>query len=303
MESPARATEGCAVTSTRRVRTTRPRRVLAPVALVVTIALAGCGGGSVTLPTASGSRTQTVPSISVSIPSITRPPTSEASETPEPTEEPSEEPSQTPTEEPAPTETRTATETATATATVTPTPRPTETPSETPRDTPSETPSPTPSASALPAPAEEASGGLPSWVWWLLAAAVVVGAGFLVVRARRRSAWDAEATEAEADVAWFARELLPQLQQAATIDALAGGWQVGGASRVARSEDRLTGLEASAPDESRRTRARTLRDAVRSARADVESVIASRDQLSAPPRLAASSAALQTALNEKPPAG
>ncbi len=263
---------------------------------MVAIALAGCGDGSVTLPTASGSRTQTVPSISVSIPSITRPPTSEASETPEPSEEPSEEPSQTPTEEPAPTRTRTATET--ATATVTPTPTPTEAPSE----TPSETPSPTPSASALPAPADEASGGLPSWVWWLLAAAVAVGAGFLVVRARRRTAWDAEATEAEADVAWFARELLPQLQQTATIDALAGGWQVG-ATRVARSEDRLTGLEASAPDESRRTRARTLRDAVRSARADVESVIASRDQLSAPPRLAASSAALQTALNEEPPAG
>ncbi len=124
----------------------------------------------------------------------------------------------------------------------------------------------------------------------LSVAAVLAGlAGFLAVRARRRSAWDAEAASAETEVTWLARELLPQLQQAGTPDALAGGWQVS-AARVGAVEDRLTGLEAAAPDETRGARARALRDAVRGARADVESLIASRDQVSAPVRLAATSA-------------
>jgi hypothetical protein len=45
----------------------------------------------------------------------------------------------------------------------------------------------------------------------------------------------------------------------------AGGWTVG-SSRVSALEDRLTALEATAPDDAGRTRARTLRDAVRTAR-------------------------------------
>ena len=292
------------------------------MALVLALALTGCGDGSISLPTVSASL-PTLPSISVSIPSLTRPPSAEVSETqqppetsqPEPTRSRSEQASPTTTDTTTPTPTRTATPTTTSpqptptptatrtatrtkTATVTPTPT-TETPTPTPT---TETPTPTPTVSAAAAPAEDTSSGLPSWLWWVLAAAVAAGAGYLLVGARRRSAWDSEAAEAAADVAWFARELLPQLQLAPTPDSLAGGWQVG-AARVAGAEDRLTGLEASAPDESRRTRARTLRDAVRAARADVESVISSRDQLSAPPRLAASAAALQTALNAAPPTG
>jgi hypothetical protein len=280
--------------------TARHRIWLAPVAVALLLALAGCGDGSISLPSVSASDVPTRPSVSVSVPDLTRPPSAEATDTPtpeEPSEEPTEEPSdatpaptESPTRQPRPTATRTATET--ATATVTPTPEPSETPNETP----------TPTASALPAAADETSSGLPAWVWWLIAAAVAVGAGFLVVGARRRSAWDAQVADVITDVAWFARELLPQLQLATTPDGLAGGWQVG-AARVARVEDRLTGLEASAPDESRRTRARALRDAVRAARGDVEALIASRDQLSAGPRLAASSATLQAALNDVPTPG
>ncbi len=87
-------------------------------------------------------------------------------------------------------------------------------------------------------------------------------------------------------MAWFGRELLPQLQQTGTPDALAGGWQVS-AARVGAVEDRLTGLEASAPDEQRAARARTLRDAVRTSRTDVESLVATRDQAATPVQLAA----------------
>ena len=118
---------------------------------------------------------------------------------------------------------------------------------------------------------------------------------YLILRARRRSAWDAEAAEAEVEVGWLARELLPQLQQSGTPDALAGGWQVS-AARAGAVEDRLTGLETSAPDEPRAARARDLRDAVRAARADVESQISSGDQASTPVVLAASIARLQELL-------
>lgn len=301
------------VTRSRTARSTRAQCAPPAVALVLALALTGCGDGSISLPTVSASL-PTLPSISVSIPSLTRPPSAEVSETqqppetsqPEPTRSRSEQASPTPTDTTTPTPTRTATPTQTSpqptpTPTATRTATRTKTATVTPTPTP-ETPTPTPTVSAAAAPAQESSSGLPSWLWWVLAAAVAAGAGYLLVGARRRSAWDSEAAEAASDVAWFARELLPQLQLAPTPDSLAGGWQVG-AARVAGAEDRLTGLVASAPDESRRTRARTLRDAVRAARADVESVISSRDQLSAPPRLAASAAALQTALNAAPRGG
>ena len=136
---------------------------------------------------------------------------------------------------------------------------------------------------------------------WLVLAALLAGlAGFLVVRSRRRAAWDAELTEAEAEVAWFGRVLLPQLQQTTTPDALAGGWHVS-AARVSAAEHQLTGHAAAAPEEERAARARTLRDAVRASRADVEWVVATRDQAATPVRLAAATSRLLTALNPPPP--
>jgi hypothetical protein len=66
-------------------------------------------------------------------------------------------------------------------------------------------------------------------------------------------------------MAWFARVLVPELRQAGSADQVAGGWAVG-SSRVSAVEDRLTALEASAPDDAGRAWARTLRDAVRAAR-------------------------------------
>jgi hypothetical protein len=115
-------------------------------------------------------------------------------------------------------------------------------------------------------------------VWWALAAAALVAAAlaaFLVPRARKRSAWRAELAEAEGEVGWFARQLLPQLQQGQTLDEVAGGWQVA-QGRVTAVEDRLTGLETTGPDEGSVARARDLRDAVRSARSGIESLVATR---------------------------
>ncbi len=298
--------------------TTRSRGLLGPAGATVALLLTGCGGGGITLPTPSVTL-PTIPSISVSLPSISVPvpsisvpslpvpPTAVVPDTPtpDPTETPSDTP--TPTRTPAPTPptptptTAPPTPTETTSVVVTATVTPTREVSRTATATPTPTPTPSATVTAAPEPVAGEDGGIPGWVWLVLAALLAGLAGFLVVRSRRRAAWDAELAEAEAEVAWFGRVLLPQLQQTNTPDGLAGGWQVS-AARVSAAEDRLTGLEAAAPEEERAARARTLRDAVRASRADVESLLATRDQTAAPVQLAAATSRLLTALNPPPPA-
>jgi hypothetical protein len=126
-----------------------------------------------------------------------------------------------------------------------------------------------------PAPAAETSDddGAPSWVWWLLGAALVgtCVAVPLVLRARRHAAWRRQLAAAEGELAWIARELMPQLRQAASREQVDGGWAVAG-SRVSTVEDQLTVLEGNAPDDAGRDRARALRDATRLARARMDRV-------------------------------
>src|SRR5207302_637813 len=171
----------------------------------------------------------------------------------------------------------------TPTSTFTPTPIPTPTPTPTPTATsappptqtapPTRTTRPTPTASSAASPstssaaqASSETAGFPAWGWFLVALLVLAGAAVpLIVRARRRRAWRAELAACEEEVAWLARVLLPQLRQAGAAEQVAGGWAVS-EGRVSAVEDRLTALEASAPDEAGRARARTLRDAVRSSR-------------------------------------
>ena len=57
---------------------------------------------------------------------------------------------------------------------------------------------------------------------------------------------------------------MPELRRAGSGDQAVGGWGVS-AERVRALEDRLTALEATAPDDAGRRQARTLRDAVRAA--------------------------------------
>jgi hypothetical protein len=153
-------------------------------------------------------------------------------------------------------------------------PGPTQSPerSESPAPAPPTTPaaSVTPSSPATTsAPAESSSADStpPSWLWWLLGglAVALCVAVPLLVRSRRRRAWNAELAAAAEEVSWFSRVLVPELRQGESSEHVRGGWTVA-EDRVAAVEDRLTLLEASAPDDAGRTRARTLRDAVRSAR-------------------------------------
>ena len=247
-----------------RSRTPRKHLLLATGAvLALALTASGCGG-NIEVPTPSGSRTVQLPSVSVSVPSISVPtlPTPSITlptegETPEETEPP----------QPTPTVTRTETETETAEPTPEPTATVTETATPTPEATEAETPSPTPSPTstdvAAPA-AEDDEGGIPAWVWWLLGAVALAAAVFLVVRSRRRAAWDEDLTVAEGEVTWLARDLLPRLRATGTREAAAGAWAVS-TERVQAVEDRLTWLEATAPTEPRRLRAEALRDAVRDA--------------------------------------
>ena len=72
---------------------------------------------------------------------------------------------------------------------------------------------------------------------------------------------------------WFARDLLRELRLAGSHEEMAGGWAVS-QKRVTAAEDELTVLESTAPDEAGRTRARSLRDAFRHARARMQLLVA-----------------------------
>lgn len=136
---------------------------------------------------------------------------------------------------------------------------------------PSVSSSPSPVADEVGAAAENET--VPPAVWVALAVlAVCAGLGiWLFVRARRRRAWLTQLKAATAEVEWFARELIPQLRRSGSIDRAAGGWQVA-LPRVAAAEDQLTALESSAPDQQDAASARQLREAVRSARAKMETL-------------------------------
>jgi hypothetical protein len=276
----------------------RPGLALVAAGAALVLVTSGCGGGGDRLPSATRTgATLPVPSGTASRPDASRSPSIEATQEPTPT---AEEPTPT-AEEPTPTAggpTRTlrptspTPEQSTATVTATPTPAPTETVTEsaspaptetvteTPTPTPTPTPSPSPSATSTDladAPATTADTAVAPWVWWLLLGSLLAAglAVVLVPRARRRREWAAGLAADEAEATWVADELLPRLQAAVGPDALAGGWQVG-VARVSALEDRLTGLEATAHDDTGRARAQTLRDAVRATREGVDELVDAR---------------------------
>ncbi len=140
-----------------------------------------------------------------------------------------------------------------------------------------------PTPSPEPAAEETSDDGdqVPPWVWWLVAAlvlAAIAGAIAALVHSRRKQRWLAEFGAAEGELTWFARELLPELRRSTSLDQAVGGWKIG-VPRVAAAEDQLTVLEASAPSDADRSRARTLRDAARLAhqRLDALAVVAPHD--------------------------
>ena len=167
---------------------------------------------------------------------------------------------------------------------------------------------PVATASEAAQAAQSDDGGTPAWVWWVLAATLVVIAAAVtwLVRSRhRRAAWTRDLSAATEEVVWFARVLLPQLGQAPTAAQLGGGWRIA-VPRVVALEDRLTQLASTAPMDDEATRARTLRDAVRSARGRIDAALSMPDRLAADSALAATSAQLEAAMahtriGERPP--
>ena len=75
-------------------------------------------------------------------------------------------------------------------------------------------------------------------------------------------------------MAWFARSLIPELRRLGSPAEVAGGWNIA-ASRITAVEDKLTALEPSAPDDAAQNRARSLRDAVRTARGRIDGLLTS----------------------------
>jgi hypothetical protein len=132
----------------------------------------------------------------------------------------------------------------------------------------SSSPSPTPSEAGGTAQADGASTA--AWVALVLVVAATVGT-WLLVRARKRRTWLTRLNGAKAEVTWFARELIPQLRASGAFDRVVGGWHVA-APRVAAAEDQLTVLESAARSQEDAAQARQLRDAVRSAREQMETL-------------------------------
>jgi len=148
--------------------------------------------------------------------------------------------------------------------------------------TPAATPTGSAAGSASSAAADETAGddGVPAWVWWLVAALVLIGAvvaALLFARARRRRAWRARLAAGQTEMAWLARELLPQLRDTGSLEGVAGGWRVA-LPRVTALEDELTVLESSATHPDDAAEATAARDVVRTTRATVDSLTAGGSQ-------------------------
>jgi len=270
------------------------RTRMAATALVAALLLGSCADGGEGGPSVDPTRTASLlPSRTASLPSPTSLPTSsDSSAEPEPEPETSD-----------PAETSEA---------------PSETPSETVPETPSETPTPSPTDSATPTATAEASpttppedaddgtaedsDGVPAGVWWLLAALVAgLAIGLpLLLRSRRRKAWQSDFASAQDEAAWLTRVLLPELRRAVSREQVAGGWAVSSA-RVRALEDRLTALEVTSPDDPGGAQARALRDAVRAARLRVEALVAPGTSLSVSSELAGVSNDLELALQQAGP--
>jgi hypothetical protein len=119
--------------------------------------------------------------------------------------------------------------------------------------------------------------------------------GVLLRRRSRRRAWQRQFDATKSDAAWFARGLLPQLEQAPTPQQVAGGWRME-AARVVALEDRLTGLTSAATAQEDGQRAVVLRDAVRSARSRLEQLGAVTDAVTVGVILRSATADIETAL-------
>ena len=292
----------CTESSTRARSSRRKQARLSTAAAAATLTLAGlllsgCGSSRPSLPT--GSVSASLPTRSQASPGLTSTRTPEATSATSATSRPAATPTETTPTETTPTQTAVVTQTATETQTATATTTQTATATQTATRTPTVAVSPTPSAApSQPAATASQSKLTPLWVWLLIAAAVLAIAAAAAVLLRRRSrmqAWQARFDTSKGEVAWLARDLIPKLALAPTAQQIAGGWRIS-ADRAMATEDRLTALEADAPDDAHRGRARTLRDAVRTSRSRLDAIPATLDNAVALDQLRLATADLELAL-------
>lgn len=135
---------------------------------------------------------------------------------------------------------------------------------------PTSTP-PTASASPTPAPAPGNS-GLPWWVWLILAAAVIGGAVYVILRSSRDRAWDRRFETVGGELSWIHDQVVPQLLASPTTGAAAQLWQTS-QSRVATVESELRGLGSASVSEKRTTRANHLRRLLASVSIAIEAYV------------------------------
>jgi hypothetical protein len=267
--------------------------------------LASCGGSGPVLPSRSSSLSRET-SRSVAPPSLT-------STAATPTEIST---TSAPNGAPRPTVTRTpitpTPTAATATVTLTAAPPPTATlvptltvaPTVTSAPPTPQTATPTPTQSQAVTATSSTTSSTPAWLWWLIGAVVLVVAVLIALLMRKRNrkrAWADKLSSSDTDVAWFARELIPQLSQAPSVQQMAGGWRIS-SDRVVAAEDRLTTLEAAAVDDMGRGQTRTLRGAVRGARARLDTLATVYDRAEALSLLQAAAGELEAALAAVRPA-
>lgn len=220
--------------------------------VLVTLALTGCGGdGGITVPTALPTDRPTLPTISLptpTLPTITLPSVT------------------------LPTVTLPALPTVGPGATDAPTTTPVE-PAPTPEEE-DEVVAPTPEAEdtgsediAAEDPDAEDADGSSGWLWLLLLLGLLAAAAGTVVALRRRrdrAAWSEAVAEPVRDAQWLRDSLVPTMLTQSP-DGRAGTWAIG-RPRVLTLEQRLTGLEAEAPDAETWGRVVTLTAAVQALR-------------------------------------
>jgi hypothetical protein len=106
-------------------------------------------------------------------------------------------------------------------------------------------------------------------------AAAIVGL-LLQRRSRKRRAWRDQLATSEREVAWFARDLVPQLRGAGSAAGVSGGWSVA-APRVTSLDDQLSRLVTTAPGDTERAQVIEVQSAVRAARDRIATVVAAGD--------------------------
>jgi hypothetical protein len=219
-----------------RRRRTTTAWLLAGLVLSLVLGLTGCGAGggsdSATRPTTERSGTRPAPSGTES-PSET---------TTEPTRPP-----------------RTSADTPTSDRTPTSAERPsspTTTPA-TPAEAQAPTSAPTPSAAGTPAAAESEGLGTLGWTLLILLVVALTG-GWLLLRSRRRSAWDAQAAALEADTGTATDIQLPPVLTAEDAGQRALSWPPLRATLVDLMR-RWDLLAERAPDDQRRNRTGQVR--------------------------------------------